>query len=162
MAGVTLYSWDALGGNPPATNYGVLSFVNQTPYLSFASGTTITSFFIGIIPQGALFSTNGLKVRLQWNSASATTGNCNWGAAYERLGVATVASDHFGTQVTQATAVGGVVDINTETDITLPYSDLNSSVAGDPFRLQIQRVTGGSDTMSGAAQLFTVTIEALG
>lgn len=155
----TLCSWDALGSNPAASNYGVLAWVNQTPYVSFASGTTITSFFIGVIPQGANLSANGIKVRLSWNSASATTGNVNWGAAYERLGNATVASDHYGSQVTQATTVGGTVDVSVETDISLPYSDMNSSVAGDPFRLQIQRVTGGSDTMSGAAQLFTVTIE---
>jgi hypothetical protein len=158
----TLCSWDALGGNPPATNYGVLTYVNQTPFLSFASGTTISTFFIGVIPQGALFSSNGLQIRLFWSSHTATSGAAVWGAAYERLGVATVVSDHFGTQVKTTTNVGGTVDINVETDITLPYSDLNSSVAGDPFRLQIQRVTGGSDTMSGAAQLFAITLEALG
>jgi hypothetical protein len=157
----TISSWDALAANPPASNYGVLAWVNQIPYLSFAAGTTITSVFIGLIPQGIVYSTNGLKVRLQWNSASATTGAVNWGAAFERLGVATVASDHFGAQVTQATTVGGTVNIDVETAITLPYANLNSSVPGDPFRLQIQRVTGAPDTMVGAAQLFTVTIEAV-
>lgn len=159
MAAVTLYSWDALGANPAATNYGVLAWVNQTPFLSFASGTTISSFFIGVIPQGALFSTNGLKVRIQWNSATAITNICQWGAAYERLGVATVVSDHFGTETLVSSTVGGTVSINVEADISMPYSTLNSSVAGDPFRLRIRRVTGAPDSLVGAAALFTVTLE---
>jgi hypothetical protein len=148
-----------LEANPPASNYAVFATTNSTPYLSFASGTTIGTVFMGMVPWGQVFSANGVKVRLEWSSHTATTGNCNWGAAYERFGTAAITSDHFGTQVTQATTVGGTVDIEVETVITIPYSNMNSSVAGDTFRLQIQRVTGGSDTMAGAAQLTRVSIE---
>jgi hypothetical protein len=159
------FAWNALDGNPPATNYAIFATVNGIPFLSFASGTTITTVFIGVIPKGTLLvpspgaPTGGIKLRIVWASATATTGNCNWGVAYERLGVATVASDHFGTQVTQATPTNSTVELTTQTAISIPYANMNSSVAGDPFRLQIQRVTGGSDTMAGAAQLFTVTME---
>lgn len=156
---ITLASWDALGGNPPASNYAVLSTVNNTPFLSFASGTTITTFFIGVVPQGANLSTNGIKARISGSSASATTGVAVMGISYERLGVATVASDHYGTEVTGNLTVSGTVDLSVELDISLPYSDMNSSVAGDPFRLRLRRVTGGSDTLVGALQVFTVTIE---
>ena len=155
---VTVYAWDALGGNPASSNTGVLTWTNQIPFLSFASGTTITETFIGMVPWGVLLSSSGVKVDITWNSASATTGNVNWGAAYERLGNATIASDHFGTQVTQATTVSGTVSINVTTTIAIPYANMNSAVAGEPLRLQIQRVTGASDTMAGAALLTTVHI----
>jgi len=156
---VSLFAWTALDGIPTATNYGVFSTVNNSPFLSFASGTTISMAFMGVIPQGATLSTNGIKVRIVWASATATSGNCNWGAQYERFGTLTVASDHYGSQVTQASTTSGTVELTTETDISIPYANMSSSVAGDPFRLLIQRVTGGSDTMAGASQLFTVTIE---
>jgi hypothetical protein len=151
--------WNALDAMPPAANYAVFSTVNSIPFLSFASGTTIGTTFIYNLRWGAVVSANGVIVRIKWASATATTGNCNWGAAWERMGALTVASDHFGTQVTQATATNGTVELFTETAITIPYANMASAVAGDAFRLQIQRVTGGSDTMAGAAQLFTVSVE---
>jgi hypothetical protein len=156
---VTLASWDALGGNPPASNYAVFATVNNTPYLSFASGTTISEFFIGVIPQGAALSANGIKVRLYGGSHTATSGVAVLGAAYERFGTLTVASDHFGTEVTNNFTVPGTVDVNGEADISIPYANMASSVAGDMFRLNIRRITGGSDTLVGAFQLFGVTIE---
>lgn len=161
MAAVTLDSWWADEQRPTAsTNFPIQQWTtNLTPYTSWASGATIAAFFTGVIPQGSLFSTNGVKVRIQWNSSTATTGAAVWGAAYERFGVATVNSDNFGTEVTLASTVGGTVNIDTEADISIPYANMNSSVAGDPFRLRIRRVTGGSDTLVGPAFLFSVTME---
>lgn len=155
----TLYSWDALGANPPSANLALLSTVNNTPFLSFASGTTISTVFIGVMPQGAALSTNGIKARIVGASATATSGVAVLDIAYERLGVATVVSDHFGTAVTGNLTVNGTVSLTVELDISLPYANMNSSVAGDPFRLRLRRVTGGSDTLVGALQVFTVTIE---
>lgn len=152
---ITVGAWDPLGANPLATNYGVVQWVNQTPFLSFINGSnTITSFFIGVVPWGAPLSAAGVKVDLPWSSHTSTTGNVTWGAAYERLGVAAVTADNYGTEVTVTTTVGGSIDIDVTTTVAIPYANMNSSVAGDPFRLRIRRITG--DTMASAAQLFTV------
>lgn len=148
--------WSANDGLPSASGYATWSPVNSTPYLSFAQSVVSTTVFKWKVPWGAVL-TGGVVIRLQWCSATATTGNVFWGVAIENFGVATVVSDHFDTQTTAAATVGGTVSITTETDIT---ETNNTLAAGQDFRLQVQRVgTSGSDTMVGAAQLFTVSIE---
>ncbi|SRR6266404_2719931 len=148
-----------LEGNPPATLYATFGTVNAIPFLAFNDAATWTSTFIGMVPWGEVFA-SGIIVRLKWASATAITNAVKWGVAYERLGVLTVASDHFGTQVTGTTTVGGTVELFSETAITIPYANMVSSVAGDPFRLQVQRLgADAADTMVGDAQLFTVSVE---
>jgi hypothetical protein len=149
--------WTALDAMPPATLYATFGTVNSTPFLAFNDSATWGTVFIEATRWGAVL-TSGVVIRLRWASATATTGSVVWGVAMERFGILTVASDHFDTQATATTTTNGTVEIITETDITL--TTINSVVAGDVFRLQVQRLgANGSDTMVGDAQLFSVSIE---
>jgi hypothetical protein len=140
----------------PATSYATFSAqANGTPYLNFPTGSINTATFMGLIPWGAVL-TSGLTVRLSWSAPVGTTGNVAWGAAMERFGVTAVTTDSFDTQGITITAVNGTINIWTSTVITL--TNIDSCVAGDWFRLQIQRKTT-SDTSGQAAQLYAVSVE---
>lgn len=150
--------WNANEGLPAATLYGVWGTVNSIPYLAFNDAVIWTSTFIGMCPWGAVL-TGGVMVRLNWASATATAGDVVWGVALEKTGSTTVATDSFDTQTTGTSTTNvSAVELWTQTAIT--QVNLDGIVAGDVFRLQVQRVaTAGGDTMIGDAQLFTVSVE---
>ncbi len=141
----------------PATLYATFAAqANGTPYLNFATGAVNTATFMGRVPWAAVM-TGGVVVRLTWASHVGTTGVAAWGVALERFGVATVISDHFGTQTATTTAPSGTVDICVETAITVS-TNINGVIAGDWFRLQVQHNTP-SDTIAQAVQLYAVSME---
>ena len=150
----------AQNGMPPASAHATLASVNSTYYLSYAASVISGIVFPGVVPKGVDLG-GGVVIRIRWSSASATSGAVVWGVAMERFGTATIASDHWSTQQTGTTTVGGTVDIEVETAITITNVNLPGSLAaGDTFRLQVQRVgTNASDTMAGAAQLTRVSIK---
>ncbi len=144
---------------PAATLYGVFSTTNSIPFLAFNDSATWTVSFMGMVPWGANLGA-GCTVRLKWASHTATTNSVVWNASFERFGTAAVTSDHFGTAAAVTTAVGGTIDIVTTSSLPITYANMGSVVAGDWFRLLIQRIgANGSDTMVGDAALYTVSIE---
>lgn len=146
----------AFEGFPPASNYAVFSTLNSSPYQTFTNGVLSTYLFMGMIPPGTLIP-NGVLIRLKWTGNSA--GTVIWTAAYERFGIATVASDAFGT-AQSVTTTAAATNIMTETDITIPLANMGPSggaTAGEAFRLQINRPVAGG-TMASAAYLWMVSI----
>lgn len=151
--------WQAgFEGFPALANYATFATQNATPYLSFVNGSLSTFIFLGLIPTGTPFP-SGMLIKLKWTGNSA--GTVIWTAAYERFGIATIASDAFGSaqSVTTTAAATGIL---TETDITIPLANMGPSggaTAGEAFRLQINRPASGG-TMASAAQLYLVSIQA--
>jgi hypothetical protein len=89
--------------------------------------------------------------------ATATSGNVRWGASFEATGT-DLDADSFDT-VTQATsAANGTSGIETLVEITCTAID--SLVAGNRFRLRVDRIAADAtnDTMTGDAQLVAVEV----
>lgn len=144
-------------GFPTATNYAVFSTINSSPYQTYTNGILSSFLFLSVIPPGTSFP-NGVLIRLKWTGNSA--GNVIWTAQYERFGIATVASDAFGTAIS-VTTTAAATNIMTETDITIPLANMGPSggaTAGEAFRLKINRPASGG-TMASAAYLWLVSIQ---
>ncbi len=130
--------------------------INSISTLGFVKGTATAAVFKSVLPQFAVLGA-GVIIRVKWASVAAVTGNVTWGAAFEPTSLATINSDHFGTQVTTTTTVSGTAGLPVETAITIPYANMGSAVSNNLYRLQIQRLA--TDTMVGNAELLSVTLE---
>jgi hypothetical protein len=156
-SGDYMLEWGPLANEPPATLYATSTVRNNHPTLEFDAAASWGAMFSGVLP--ASYGGGGLTVDLIWMAASATTGNVVWGAAIERLNTDQDA-DSFATQLTATGAANGTSGITTKTSIAFTSgAAMDSLVAGEEFRLQIQRIgANGSDTMAGNAQLTKVAL----
>jgi hypothetical protein len=155
----TLMRWTALDNQPPSSSYATFNTRNTIGVLEFDASSAESAVFVGIIPEGADFTT-GIKVRIVWMGATATSGNVIWTSAFER-GTTDLDTDDFATGIdSSASAASGTSGIVTITSIDHSGSQIDSAVAGDPFRLKITRkAADASDTMTGDAQLISVEIQ---
>ena len=143
----------------PATLYAVFGVQNARPHLAFNDSATWGAYFFGYIPTG-ISLTGGITIRLKWKSITATTGNCKWNVALERLNTAESA-DSFATATTGTTACSGTTSIIVETAIgPITGANLDGLTAGDGFGLLVQRLgADGADTLVGDACLRLVIVE---
>mgnify|MGYP000179829658 CR=1 FL=1 len=94
-SGNTLAVFSPLHHQPPASNYALLGSRNSHPTLEFDAATAWDAIFGALLPRN--YSGNGITLTLVWAAASATSGNCKWQAAFERLqdGTDSIGSDSF-------------------------------------------------------------------
>lgn len=153
--------WDkftAMDNDPPATLYATFDVINNISTLGFNDSATWGAVFKSVLPQFSALG-SGIIVHVKWASVAAVTGAAVFGAAYERMNL-TFNSDHFGSQVTATTTTSGTAGVLNDTSITIPYPNMGTTVSGDPYRLQIQRIgANGSDTLVGNAEVVFVTVE---
>lgn len=155
----TLMRWSAVDDQPPASNYASFFSRNAIGVLDFDASTAESAVFVGIIPEGADFTT-GITVRIIWMATSATSGNVIWTSAFE-VGTTDLDSDSFATgKDSSADAANGTSGIVTVTSINHSGSEIDGVAAGNFFRLKITRkAADSSDTMSGDAELLAVEIQ---
>ena len=124
----------------------------------------------GIVWQQAMpqiYSDNDLVLSLYWVAGTAVMGDVIWAAGFERDQDAghDIDSESFAALKTAAASTApGSAGIIQKASLTFTQAEADAIVAGDPFRLFIQR-TGddGSDDMVGDAQLVRwVLNEAIG
>jgi len=140
---------------PPATAFATLDTRNSIAVLDFDDTTIENSIYLDVIPQFAILS-SGLNIRLIWAATTATTGNCVWQVALERM-TTDMDADSFDTAASATAATSGTSGIPNYTEITL--TTIDSVTAGDAFRLKVTRnATSGSDTMTGDAELIAVEV----
>jgi len=140
----------------PASGGAVLAVRNSIPLLAYDAGTDEAAIFTGIIPEAAVL-TNGLKVRIHWIAASATSGTVDWGAQWEAAGT-DLDSDSFDTTTEASGTANGTSGIETITEITCTAID--SLTAGGRYRLKIYRDAddGTNDTATGDAQIVAIEL----
>lgn len=156
----TLCRFTAADNQPPASNYATFATRNSIPLLEFDAATNQDAIFLGIVPEGASFST-GLKVRIFWTAATATSGDCVWEAAFERMNT-DIDADSFASAQTTTTTTNGTSGVPNLTEITFNGSQIDGVVAGDMFRAKLTRnAAAGGDTMTGLAQVIAVEIQQL-
>jgi hypothetical protein len=145
-----------LDNQPPASNFATLDTRNSIAVLDFDAGTDEAAVFVGVIPQAATL-TSGIKVRIFWMATSAESGDCVWGAQFEKFGT-DYDSDSFDTATTVTTTASGTSGIAVVSEITC--TTIDSLAAGDLFRIKIYRdADAGGDTMTGDAELVAVELQ---
>jgi len=142
---------------PPATAFATLDTRNSIAVLDFDDGATNeAATFCGIIPEAANLSA-GLIVRIRWMATTATSGNCRWGAEWEKSET-DLDANSFDTATEAHTAAPSTSGIEATTSLTCTAID--SLAAGDRFRLRVYRDSSDTtnDTMTGDAELIAVEV----
>jgi hypothetical protein len=156
--GRTLQRFTPLDNQPPATNFATLDTRNSVALLDFDDGATNEeAVFVGVIPESATL-TSGIKVRIFWAATTATSGDVEWGAQFEKYGT-DIDSDSFDTATFAVTTTSGTSGIVNVTEITC--TTIDSLMAGDQFRIKIVRNSSDTtdDTMVGDAELVAVELQ---
>lgn len=156
-SGNTLLVFSSEDGAPPSSAFAGWTRRNNHIVAAFDAGTDESLDFRGVLPQH--YAGGGLTIYVHWIAASATSGNCVWNAAMERLST-DMDSDSFATAQAATGAANGTSGIITKTSITMSSgANMDNLAAGDAFRLRITRdADNGSDTMTGDAQLVCVEV----
>jgi hypothetical protein len=151
----TIGVFTARDNQPPASNFATLDTRNSIALLDFDTATEEAAIFVRVIPEGAIL-TSGITVRITWTAATATSGDCRWGAQWMRCNT-DIDSDNFDTATEVTTTTNAVSGIPNVTSITCTAID--GVTVGDMYRLRIYRDTGdAADTMAGDAELLTVEV----
>lgn len=147
-----------LAVEPPASSPASLAFRNSHPILRFDVGDA--AVFTAVLP--AHYAGNGLEVSLLFAAESATTGNVAWEVSIERLTTAAqdMDSDGFATAVGAGdTAVPGTSGQLAAATVSLDDgAEMDSTAAGDLFRIKVARVAASGSEASAGADLRAVII----
>ena len=159
-SGDTLLVFTPLHNEPPSSTPAVPDRRNQHPVLDFDDAANWSTIFSAVMPRN--YAGGGVTVYLHYAMSTATSGDVDWDAAFERIGDAQqdIDSDDFATvqSVDNTTVPGtsGNVDI-----VSIAFTDgaqMDSIAVGESFRLKITR-DAVSDTASGDAELVKVEIK---
>lgn len=141
--------------------YPEVNGTTQRETLVFVSTFAVIPFadLVGVIPLG--YGGGSLTARVVWASLAQTTNAVEWSVTFERLaedGNPTNV-DNFGTEQVLSDTVSGTLSDLSYADITFTNSQAESIVAGETFRVRVQRNTDeAGDTMPGDAHLHTFSI----
>jgi hypothetical protein len=148
---------------PPASDFATLDTRNTTtPHLvlDFDATTNEDAVFEGLLPRN--YDGGGLTVYLHYAMSTATSGDIDWDAAFERIGdqQQNLDTDGFASpqSVNNTTVPGtsGLVGI-----VSIPFTDgaqIDNIAVGEAFRLKVTR-DAASDTAAGDAELIRVEIK---
>lgn len=158
--GDTLQLFTPRNNDPTASNYATLNTRNGHLVLEFDTTTQETAIFAGVMPQNYSNAT-GITVYVAWMAATATSGTGGWDVSLERDADAgdDMDADSFATaQTIGAATVPGTSGVIKITNVAIAKgANMDSVVAGDPFRLRIRRDVA-NDTAAGDLQLLSVEI----
>lgn len=160
-SGDTLIAFFPADNEPPSASFATLDTRNGHPVLDFDAGADESAIFTGVLPRN--YAGGGLTVYVHWAATSATSGDCIWNAAFERIGEGSqdIDSDGFASaQAGTATAPGTSGNVDIQAITFTDGAQIDSIAAGESFRLKITRdADNGSDTMAGDAELVAVEIK---
>lgn len=160
-SGETLVTFVPQSVEPLAAANARIDYRNYHPVLDFKdAATNENAVFSAVMPRN--YAGGGVTVYLHYSMSSATTGDVDWDAAFERIGdqQQDIDSDGFAAvnSVDNTTVPGtsGLVDI-----VSIAFTDgadMDSVAVGEGFRLKITR-DGASDTATGDAELRFIEIK---
>ncbi len=164
-SGDTLYIFTPLGNNPPAASFATLDTRNSRLCLDFDDSADEVAIFSGVMPQSYSDTTGVDLIFTMGSTTDQTTNTVAWECLFERIindstdldadsFVATAAGNRF-----VQTAPGGSSQPAIDTISITKGANMDSVIAGDPFRLKIRRdadSTSQTDDMTGDAELYRV------
>lgn len=155
-SGDSLQLWNpaALCNVAPAANPATFDMRNRHPSLVYAGASAQIGIFHGKMPQQ--YGGGGVSLLLTV-TVSGVAGDLDFDVEMERITGLDIDADSFAAaQSTDGTAVPGTAGIPVEITINLSAgAQMDSVVAGDPFRIRVTR-QGGDDANNDNAQLLTV------
>lgn len=160
-SGATLLTLVPAAFDPPVTDPATWGLRNSTPHLDFAEGANYAAIWSGVVLPTPSYGGGGIRLKIHWRAATATTGVVVWGGSIERQVSQDQDSDGFGAETTVASsATNGTSGVENVTDLDLTSgTNMDSLAAGEAARIKIRRLPGdASDTMVGSAELTLIEI----
>lgn len=158
-SGDTLLIFSAQHNEPPSSNYATIDTRNEHLLLDFDASTDEAGVFSGVLPQN--YGGGGVTVYLHYAMSSATSGNVDWDAAFERIGdqQLDIDSDSFASvqSVDNTTVPGTSGNVDVVSIAFTNGAQMDSVAAGEAFRLKVTR-DASNDTAAGDAELIKVEI----
>lgn len=159
-SGQTLCVLTPHGNQPPAATFATPDVRNSILVLDFDASTDESAVFVGELPGN--YSGGGLTVLVRAAHSSATSGSSRWQVQIERANT-DLDSDSFAAAQSGSNSASGTSGIVTTATITFTAgAQMDSLVAGEPFRLKITRDadgTSGTDDATGDAEFFTAVVK---
>jgi len=152
----------SLGANDaifPSSNPAVANSRNGHPVLNYDDTIEEKVIFDSKIQSG--YDGEDINVDIDWIAEAATSGAVTWGIEFERNtpGGNDIDSDSFAAQQIGNSTTAGTSGIITRTTITLTQAQADGVIAGDYFRMRVERVTSdGGDNMSDDAQILRIVV----
>jgi len=159
-SGDTLCILTPLHNEPPAATPALLDTRNSHPVLDFDATTNWSAVFSAIMPRHYA-GTTGVTVYIHYAMSSATSGDVDWDAAFERIGDQQQDLDADGFAAVQSVdnttvpGTSGLVDI-----VRIAFTNgaqMDSVAVGEGFRLKVTR-DAANDDATGDAELVFVEI----
>lgn len=152
-----------LMNEPPAAAFATLDTRNGHPVLDFDGATDEEAVFTGYL-DGAVYDGGGLTLDLYVMFTSATSGNARWQAGIERMDAGLdLDADSFAAFKSAAGNPNATTGIWTKATITFTSgAEMDSVVAGEPFRLKIRRDadgTSGTDDVTTDAEVLLAVLK---
>jgi hypothetical protein len=142
----------------PASNFPTPDKRNNHPVLDFDAATDETCYGTRVMP--ANYGGGGVTLHALVAATTATSGAVRLQAAFERIanGGQDIDSDGFATAKSAGLTVSGTSGVGVESTIAFSNgAEMDSVVAGDTYRLSINRDadgTTGTDDATGDAELI--------
>ena len=159
-SGDTLCVFTAAHNVPPDSNPATLDTRNNHLVLDFDAATNESAVFEGLMPRN--YDAGGITVYIHYAMSTATSGDIDWDAAFERIGdqQQDIDSDGFAAvnSVDNSTVPGTSGNVDIVSIAFTDGADMDSVAAGEGFRLKITR-DAASDTAAGDAELLRVEIK---
>ena len=160
-SGDSLLIWTPLANEPPSSNFATLDTRNSHVVLDFDGATNESAVFRGVMPRHYA-GTTGVTLYIHYAMTSATSGDIDWDAAFERVSDSQqdIDSDGFAAvqSVDNTTVPGtsGHVDI-----VSIAFTNgaqMDSVAVGEAFRLRITR-DAVSDTATTDSELYALELK---
>jgi hypothetical protein len=163
-SGDLLALFTPLHNEPPASNAATLDVRNGHPVLDFDAATDESAVFTSILPNN--YAGGGLSVYSWWTFTSDTNGGhvarIQVAIEYMLAGTLDIDADSFAAAQSGTLAVLTTSGILTTALVAFTSgAQMDSLIAGKPFRLKITRDadgTSGTDDATGDAELLLVVV----
>lgn len=161
-SGDTLFVFNPMSYEPPASGYATPDNRNGVPCLRFDDTTQECALFSAIMPNN--YGSGTLSIYVHHASASGTSGTIGWVVDFQRVGmrILDVDAENWGpSQIVQAATVsptGGQLDIVSTTMVN--GTGISNTSIGELFRFRIKRDVA-NDTCVNDAELYAIEIREL-
>jgi hypothetical protein len=142
------------GSNPATPDYD-----GDVLVLDFNDGTDEFAEFLMFLP-AHYGGTTGITFGILWSSDTATSGNCIWNIAIQRIEATSVPSGSSFTAVNAVTdACTGDGEAQYASITFTDGADMDSWATGEWAKVRVSRdADNGADTMTGDAQLHSIAL----
>lgn len=153
-----LFEFDANMAILPVSSPAEAISRNEHLLVAYDDSIVENTIYHGVMSRD--YNAGNILIDLHWISATVTSGDVVWAAAFERIADRghDIDVDSFAEKINITATTSDTSGIVKKTTIILTQAQADSIKANDAFRIRVQRVaTDAEDTMIGDAQLLRVS-----